>query len=220
MVKVKNNIEQDRYITALSLKWLTRYYDGITWLVRENTFKRHLVERAQIKSGERVLDLGCGTATLTIMIKKSFPEAEVTGLDGDPDVLEKARAKIAKAGLNVTLDKGMAFELPYPECHFDHVFSSLVFHHLTRENKLKALTEVFRVLRPGGYFYLADFGKLRNVAMYLVSLVMRHFEEYRDNINGLLLDAMRGAGFQPVDEFARYTTIFGTLCLYRACKPT
>ena len=76
--------------------------------MRESTFKRRLVEQARIEKGQRVLDLGCGTGTLTILIKKSHPEAEVIGLDGDPNILEIARTKIAKAGLDITLDQGIA----------------------------------------------------------------------------------------------------------------
>lgn len=189
------------------------------WTMRESTFKRRLVEQAQIEKGQRVLDLGCGTAILTILIKKSHPEAEVIGLDGDPKILEIAKTKIAKAGLDITLDHGMAFEVPYPECYFDHVFSRLLFHHLTWENKNRTLGEVLRVLYPGGEFHLADFGKPKNVPMHLVSLIMRHFEENRDNIKGLLPKAIRHVGFQSVEEFARYMTVFGALSLYRAQKP-
>ncbi len=192
--------KQDRYIPAFSYGSLTTFYDLITGLtMREFTFKRRLVDQARITKGERVLDLGCGTATLTILIKESHPEAEVIGLDGDPKVLEIARTKIAKAGLDITLDRGIAFELPYPDSSFDRVLSSLLFHHLTRESKRRTLGEVFRVLRPGGEFHLADFGKPNNVLTYLISLVMRHFEEDRDNIDGLMPKFIKEAGFDSVE---------------------
>jgi len=182
--------------------------------MREFTFKRRLVDQARITKGERVLDLGCGTATLAILIKESHPEAEVIGLDGDPKVLE-----IARAGLDITLDRGIAFELPYPDSSFDRVLSSLLFHHLTRENKRHTLGEVFRVLRHGGEFHLADFGKPSNVLMYLTSLVMRHFEENRDNIDGLMPKFIKEAGFNRVEEVTRYMMMIGTISLYRALKP-
>ncbi|MCZ7399209.1 MAG: methyltransferase domain-containing protein [Candidatus Methanoperedens sp.] len=207
-----------KYIPALNLGWLTPLYDPVMLLMRESTFKRTLVEQANIKNGYRVLDIGCGTATLTILIKKAYPGAEVTGLDGDPKILEIAKAKVEKAGLDIALDPGMSFELPYPDHSFDRVFSSLVFHHLTRENKARTFKEIFRVLRSGGELHVADFGKPHNALMYLISLIFRHLEETRDNINGLLPEMFQNAGFERVEETDRFMTPFGTLSLYRARK--
>jgi ubiquinone/menaquinone biosynthesis C-methylase UbiE len=211
--------ENKVYIPALKYSWLTSFYDLIMRLtMRELTFKQRLVEQACIEKGQHILDLGCGTATLAILIKKMYPETEVTGLDRDPDVLKIARAKVARNNLNIKLDQGMAFKLPYPDGSFDRVLSSLLLHHLTRENKIRTLREVFRVLRPGGEFHLADFGKPSNVLMYPVSLVMRQVEENRDNVNGLLPEFIRKAGGNSIHENYRYMTVFGTIVLWQAQK--
>ncbi|MFA4935875.1 MAG: class I SAM-dependent methyltransferase [Candidatus Methanoperedens sp.] len=207
-----------KYIPALGFEWLTPLYDPLIQFMRESTFKRSLVEQANIKNGYRVLDIGCGTATLTILIKKAYPGAEVTGLDGDPKILEIAGTKVARAGLDIKLDRGMSFDLPYPDGSFDRVVSSLVFHHLTRENKARTFKEIFRVLSSGGELHVADFGKPHNALMFLSSLIFRHFEETRDNIRGLLPEMFQKTGFDRVEETARYTTLFGTLSLYRARK--
>jgi len=210
----------DKYIPAFSYGFLTPLYDFIMrWATRESTFKTRLVEQIKIEKGHRVLDIGCGTATLTILIKKTHPDAEVIGLDGDPKILEIARSKVTRAGQGILLNYGMVFELPYPDDSFDRVMSSMVFHHLTRENKVRSLREVFRVLRPGGELHVADFGKPQNALMYLISLVIRCLEETSDNVKGLLPEMLRNAGFDQVEETARYMTIFGTLALYRARKP-
>ncbi|TAJ29368.1 MAG: methyltransferase domain-containing protein, partial [Nitrospirae bacterium] len=184
------------YMPALRFDWLTPLYDPvIRWTMREALFKPRLVQQANIQPGHRVLDLGCGTATLTILIKQTHPETHVVGLDGDPKVLALARAKVAKAGVTVTLDQGMAFELPYPNHMFDRVLTSLLLHHLTKDNKRRTLSEVFRVLRPGGELHVADFGKPHNAVMAAVSLIVRWLEEAGDNMKGLLPVLIREAGF-------------------------
>lgn len=209
----------NKYIPALRYEWLTPLYDPLMQrFMRESTFKRCLVAQAKIEKVSHLLDIGCGTATLTILLKKVHPEADVTGLDGDPEILKMAKEKIIRAGLDIKLDLGMSFELPYRDSSFDRVVSSLVFHHLTRENKAFTIKEIFRVLSPGGELHVADFGKPHNALMYLISLVVRHLEETRDNIDGLLPEIFQKAGFEKVEETARFMTLFGTLSLYRARK--
>lgn len=206
------------YIPAFHLGFLTPFYDFMMkWVARESTFKPRLVKQARLEKGHRVLDIGCGTATLTILIKKIQPEAEVIGLDGDLKILEIARSKVAKAGVDVALDYGMVYQLPYPDNSFDRVFSSLVFHHLTHESKVRSMKEAFRVLRAGGELYVADLGRPQNALMWLLSLIIGRLEEASENVKGLIPQMMHNAGFQ-VEETARYMTIFGTLTLYRARK--
>jgi ubiquinone/menaquinone biosynthesis C-methylase UbiE len=190
--------------------------------MRESTFKRRLVEQARIEPGHRVLDLGCGTATLTILTKMTHPKAEVTGLDGDPKILRIAQAKVAKARVDVALVHAMAFQLPYPSDFFDRVLSGLLFHHLTRENKNRTLKEVFRVLRPGGELHAADWGKPETALMRLAFLFVQFldgFETTADNVSGLLPEIIGKAGFEDVQETTRYMTMFGTLSIYRARRP-
>ncbi|MSP13184.1 MAG: methyltransferase domain-containing protein [Chloroflexi bacterium] len=184
----------------------------------EEKFKRRLIDQAQIRLGHRVLDLGCGTGTLTIRIKQMHPEADVVGLDGDTGVLAIARAKTASIGVSIGFVQGLAFQLPYPDAAFDRVLSSLVFHHLTTDNKIKTLRECFRVLKPGGELHIADFGKPFNTYTNLLAPVMEKAEEVSANIQGLLPQMMLESGFTQVAEPAHYTTIFGGLSLYRARK--
>lgn len=214
--------DTNEYIPALKYDGLTSLYDPLMrWMLREATFKRRLLHQAQIKPGHRVLDLGCGTGTLTLLIKKTYPSVEVVGLDGDPKALQIARSKADRDQLAVSFDEGFAQQLLYPNHSFDRVLSSLVFHHLTRESKQKALHEVFRVLRPGGELHVADWGQpqkgLMRVAFLLVQL-LDGFETTADNVNGKLPCLFTAAGFQDVQQRFRFSTVFGTLALYQSLK--
>ena len=209
----------DTYLPALSYDLLTPLYDSLIRLTMpERAFKRRLIEQARIGEGQRVLDLGCGTATLTLLAKEMNPGASVTGLDGDPRILEIARKKAERARADISLDLGMSYELPYPDASFDRVLSSLFFHHLTREGKVRTLEEVRRVLRAGGELHVADFGRPQNLLMRVASLPWRAFdgrETTSDNVAGRLPEMMRRCGFMGVHESARYKTLFGTLSLYQ-----
>lgn len=188
----------EKYVPALNFDWLTPLYDPVVkWLMPESEFKGRLVRRARIRSGHRVLDVGCGTATLTILVKQAHPGAEVFGLDGDARILGIARAKAAKAGIALTLDEGMAFRLPYADASFDRVLTSMMLHHLTEDNKRLTLAEAFRVLRPGGGLHVADFRKSNETLPVMI----------------------REAGFARVEQQAEYRTIFGRLLLWQAQKP-
>ncbi len=216
------NEDRTNYIPALRYEWLTGFYDMVMErMMRETEFKQALVRQARVTKNYQVLDLGCGTATLTLLIKQAHPEAKVTGLDGDPKALEIARAKIAKSGLTITLDEGMAFNLPYPDNSFDRVFSGLLFHHLTREDKERTLKEVYRVLRPGGELHVADWGKASNALMRLAFFLVQLLDGFKtttDNVNGLLPVFFSKAGLQQVQEAARYATMFGTMALHWGTK--
>lgn len=212
--------KNDPYIPALGLHWLTPVYDPLQrWAMREERFKRNLVQQAHILGKQRVLDLGCGTGTLTILLKQLHPDAHVVGLDADAQVLAIARKKAADTGVTIVLEQGMATSLPYEDASFDRVLSSLVFHHLTSENKQQALHQVFRALQPGGELHIVDFGQPRDTYARLLAPIMQRFEEMSDNIKGLLPEMMRRAGFERVEELDYYRTIVGGLSLYKAEKP-
>jgi len=207
------------YIPAFQFYLLNFIYDPILRLAREKTFKTTLVKQAGLEKGHRALDIGCGTATFTILIKRACPDCEVLGLDGDPAILEVARRKIARSGLNITLIRGTAAVLPFPNSAFDRVFTSLILHHLTSDDRAHALKEILRVLKPGGSLHIAEFGKPHNALMAVISQVVGRLESARDFVKGLLPETLTEAGFVQVAETYRIATVFGTFALYRAQKP-
>lgn len=216
----ENNKER-KFIPALRFDWLTPVYDPMMrFVMREAKFKTQLIKQARLKGDERVLDVGCGTGTLALLIKKTYPKTSITGLDPDPKILQIAKQKALQAKAEISYKIGFSTQLPYDDKSFDRVFSSMVFHHLINEEKQKTALEIFRVLRPGGEFHIADFGKPHNAAMFAASLIICHLEENYGNVKGLIPLILAEAGFIPVTETAKYSTFFGTLRLYKSSKPT
>lgn len=208
------------FLPALSFRVLTPLYDPVLrWTMREDAFRERLVRQADIQASDRVLDLGCGTGSLALRLKRAAPEAVVTGVDPDPEVLRIAARKAAAAGLDVRFDAGDAGRLPHADGAFDRVMSSLVFHHLGPEMKRRAAAEAFRVLRPGGELHVADFGRPGNRLMRLAFLgiqLLDGFASTAENAAGALPDIFRAAGFTEVSERGTLSTMFGTLALYSA----
>lgn len=208
---------EKRYIPALSFRWLTPLYDPLLkWIMREETFKRKLIQHASIQPRMNVLDLGCGTGTLTLMLKHAHPNASVTGMDGDEDVLKIARDK--SRGIDIQWDKGLASSLPYSDSAFDRVVTSLVIHHLVTDDKRLAFKEIFRVLKPSGELFVLDFGAPHSSLTRFMTKYMRRLEEAADNFDGLIPRFVAEAGFGEVQEAENFVTVFGPLSIIQAVK--
>ncbi len=149
--------DETEYLPAAGRDWALPFYDPMVRLLGADRVRDELLGRAAIQPGLRVLDVGCGTGTLLVTIKRRHPNVEMVGLDPDPKALARARHKADQAGIAVQLDRGFADRLPYPDATFDRVLSSFMFHHLPAEARGGMLREVGRVLKRDGVLHLADF---------------------------------------------------------------
>lgn len=210
------------FIPALGHDWLTPLYDFVAPLVGETAFKRALIAAAAIAPEQRVLDLGCGTGTLALMIAEACPGAQVSGVDIDPRILAIARDKAKRAGAALDLRQGSATAPPFEAGSFDRVLSTLMLHHLTTPQKREAFAAVRRLLRSGGEFHIADWGKPHNPLMQLAALALSWFDGHDNtgaNLRGEIPGLLREAGFESVAETQHWMTPFGTLTFVRACAP-
>lgn len=116
----------------------------------------HPVRHAALRSGEVVLDLGCGAGIDTLLAAFAVgPQGRAIGLDMTPEMAERTREHAAAAGLaNVEVREGLIEEIPLPDASVDVVISNGVLNLSTRKSRV--LAEAMRVLRPGGRVSLSD----------------------------------------------------------------
>lgn len=198
------------YLPAAGKDWALPLYDPFVRLVGGDAARKALLDQAAVARGHRVLDIGCGTGTLAILIKQLYPDADVVGLDPDPKALARAREKAERAAVSVQFDQGFSDELPYPDSSFDRIFSSFMFHHLQSDQKEKTLREVRRVLTPGGSLHLLDFERPGKDAGLLARWV-HSSHHLKDNSEGRILTLMHEAGFARAERVAKGGMFFGLL---------
>jgi ubiquinone/menaquinone biosynthesis C-methylase UbiE len=140
-------------------------YDPLTRVLGLRSAHAALADAAGLRDGQRVLEIGCGTGNLALLVKRRHGGSDVVGLDPDPQALARAERKARRRRLALRLDRGYAEQLPYDDGSFDRVLSAFMFHHLQSEGRQAALREAARVLRPGGSIHLLDFGGAREASV-------------------------------------------------------
>ncbi|HJR59943.1 MAG TPA: methyltransferase domain-containing protein [Vicinamibacterales bacterium] len=214
-------IQSERaYLPAAGHDWFLPIYDPLTKLLGVDTARRALLEQAGLQPGHRVLDVGCGTGSLAVLIKRLHPAVEVIALDPDPRALARAERKARRAAVSVRLHQGFADALGYPDATFDRVFSSMMFHHLEDGEKEGALREVRRVLRPGGRLELMDFLRPGSRRHGPLARLLHAHHRLNDNVETRMLDLMAGAGFPQPAKRGERALVFGRVAYFQATAPT
>src|SRR5215471_18502490 len=204
------------YLPAAGYDWTLPFYDPIVKLLGGEEARRVLIDQAALQPGHRVLDIGCGTGTMAILIKRLHPDVEIIGIDPDPKALARARRKAVRAGVSIRFDEGFGDELPYPEASFDRVISSFMFHHLPAEEKVKTLRAIHGVLKPGGRLHMADFVRPESGSHGFLARWFHSSERMKDNSASRVLDLMAQAGFADPRKVGERSLFSGQIAYFQA----
>ncbi|MFI6540404.1 class I SAM-dependent methyltransferase [Nonomuraea sp. NPDC050547] len=199
----------------------TRLYDAVAALTRERLWRGLLAMHAAPRPGDVIVDVGCGTGSLALLLNRVEPRARLIGVDPDPDVLALARRKAAAAGAELEWRAGMGDALTeiVEVGSASTAVSSLVLHQCPVAMKRAVLASMFAVLRPGGRLVLADYGLQRSALMRTAFRVVQLADGRADtqpNADGILPALMADAGFGDVREAEVVSTITGSISVYVA----
>jgi ubiquinone/menaquinone biosynthesis C-methylase UbiE len=198
-----------KYLPAAGRDVLLPFYDLIAKLLGADRARQTLLDQAALQPDARALDIGCGTGTFAVALKRRYPTVDIVGVDPDERALARAKRKAERAGVEVRFQRGFADSLEYPAATFEVVFSSFMFHHLEGDDRERTLREVRRVLKSEGAFYLLDFEVPHPESGHGFFGLFHSSERLRDNSESHILALLARAGFANVTKTGTRPVLFG-----------
>jgi len=212
-------VDERDYVPAAPQLWL---YDGLVIVfARARRWRRALLAQIAPREGDVIADVGCGTGTQLVKIGRAARGVTLIGIDPDPDVLQRARRKLAAAGVVAGLTRGFARDVAelLRDRGVNKIVSSLMFHQVPPVEKVAGLAAIRSALVPGGELHVADYGLQRTPLMRKLFRVVQAgdgFANTEPNARGVLPELMSHVGFRAVEETAVIATPTGSVSLYRA----
>lgn len=207
-----------------------RDLDHVAWLYdplverlsfgREQRFRVKTMELLAVAPADQVLDVGCGTGTLTLMIADRLTASgSVVGIDAAPKMIAIAEKKARRRSSTAHFQVGIAEELAFPDESFTVVVNSMFTHHIDHELKQRFFAEAWRVLKPGGRLMTVDIDRPTTVPAKVAGWLGRYLllqPELEDNLHGRLPQLLEEAGFIGVRRLAH---LHGLISFFVAAKP-
>ena len=140
------------------------------WLGHETDFRRKVVDSMDLNGEGLILDVGCGTGTLTSMIAHKMNwKGSIFGIDLSPRMIKIAKKKVSRNGSRAEYKVASSLALPFDDETFDVAVTSLIYHQIMSfQEKVKTLSEILRVLKPEGRYIAAEFTKFTAGNLFVV----------------------------------------------------
>lgn len=193
-----------------TIRWARRYDTVVKLMLmgKDRSLRQMTVDLAQIRPGDSVLDVGCGTGDLTMAAgAMAGSSGKVYGIDAASEMIDVARSKAAKAANAVEFRVDLIEALSFPDDHFDVVLSSLMMHHLPDDLKRKGLAEVYRVLKPGGHVVIVDMKRPVSLHDRLMTRLLLHGK--MDTGAQDLPALVKAAGFTQIETRDAWFALLG-----------
>lgn len=211
------------------IKTRGRHLNHVAWLYdplidrlsfgREGRFRELTLRHMAITPDDRILDIGCGTGSLTLLAARHLgAEGSIIGIDAAPKMIAIARDKAARQGSAARFQTEVAEALPFADGEFTLVVNSMFCHHIDRELKNLAFAEMHRVLAVNGRLVTADIDRPSTALGWLIGWLARWLllqPELGDNLQGLLPTLMTAAGFVDV---RRQAHVHGLISFFTASR--
>jgi ubiquinone/menaquinone biosynthesis C-methylase UbiE len=155
------------------------YMQKIT-LGRDELLRERTIQKSEIKEGDTVLEVGSGTGTLSLAAKrKAGKSGNVYGIDIIPGMIELSKQKAKNVDEDITFTLGNIVEIPHEDNKFDVVMCSFMIFHVSEQTRRKGISEIYRVLKPGGRLFIVDLGLpkgsfQRTIAKLMLGFMINH----------------------------------------------
>ena len=213
-----------RHVPAAGRRGLEWLYDPVVAVtMREHAVRAAIGDLALTTPVDgAIVDVGCGTGSQLIALAHRDHSRRLIGVDVDAGILNRARAKLAAAGVNAELLRGDAGTVPLEDHLTAAAISSLVLHHLPPHGKRAALRELVRVVCPGGRVIVLDWGEPVDLLTRTGFRLLRALDGYAntaDHAAGRLPTLIGDAGLDDVRRDRSWRTVWGSLELWTGTAP-